>query len=134
MVPSKFTSSAGDSALSLRWLEGSVQNLSSTGMSMTPYTTINVPFLLLKYYIKTNKITGSGIHNRQRRQSTRNIVKIDIYLIRMNVQSLPDYPTSCIIRCRLYIFWSFGIILSQFENIVPLKPVLWGVGQFSSIT
>ena len=30
-----------------------------------------------------------------------------------------------------YIFWSFGIIgliLSQFENRFPLKPVLGGVG------
>ena len=29
--------------------------------------------------------------------------------------------------CRLYIFWCFGIILSQFENRVSLKPVLGGV-------
>ena len=39
------------------------------------------------------------------------------------------------LKCRLYIFWSFGIIgliLSQFEYRVPLKPVLgvggWGGG------
>ena len=34
-------------------------------------------------------------------------------------------------KCRLYIFWSFGIIgliPSQFENRVPLKLVLGGVG------
>ena len=30
--------------------------------------------------------------------------------------------------CRLYIFWSFGLILSQFENRVPLKQLLGGVG------
>ena len=37
-----------------------------------------------------------------------------------------------------YIFWSFGIIgliLSQFENRVPLKPVQgWGGGQCCTVT
>ena len=36
-----------------------------------------------------------------------------------------------------YIFWSFGIIkriLSQFENKVPLKPVLGERGQCCTIT
>ena len=35
-----------------------------------------------------------------------------------------------------YIFWSFGIIgliLSQFENRVPLKPVLGGVGSVAPL-
>ena len=35
-----------------------------------------------------------------------------------------------------YIFWSFGIIgliLSQFEKRVPLKPVLGGVGSVASL-
>ena len=41
------------------------------------------------------------------------------------------------LQCRLYIFWSFGItglILSQFENRVPPKPVLAGHEQCCTIT
>ena len=37
---------------------------------------------------------------------------------------------------RLYIFWPFGIIgliLSQFENRVPLKPVLGGVASIAPL-
>ena len=45
-------------------------------------------------------------------------------------------PVCFAVLCRLYIFFSFGItgfILSQFENRVSLKPVLWEGGWGSSV-
>ena len=49
---------------------------------------------------------------------------------------LVDHHSLFIYLLYLYIFWSFGIIgliLSQFGNRIPRKPVLGGVGSVASL-
>ena len=60
-------------------------------------------------------------------QSELVLSSLQLVLCRVEAVSVSPY----IILMQIIHFWSFGItglILSQFENRVPLKPVLWGLG------